>query len=134
MNNQDIKSLIVSQQYATRRSEGIYLNRYVIAIMCGVNERAIRECLSELRKELKVIYLPVKDRNFDMRKGWYKLYVEGEDDKELEAYVRRHLKMAKSIYFNDIVKLKKIVKDVKLASMIGRIELAYEDPEADEGK
>lgn len=97
------------------------LNSYAFASYMGVAQRTVRRALSELRGEL-IVFIPIKGKGL----GVYLLYSELEPKHQeyLEEYLRSVTKSIKTQYFNDVVKLKKIVRDAQLIRDIGQMEMA----------
>lgn len=107
------------------KNEEFIIDSYDVARYYLTTQRQVRRILSELRKEM-IIFLPYKD--FKRKKGLYILYQAGKEghDLMLENYVRMLIKSVKTQYFNDIVKLKKLVRDNTLVNELGQIEAVLE--------
>lgn len=103
-----------------KKDENVVIDTYAIAHYYGINQRTVRQVLSELRKEL-IIFIPYKSG-----KGHYLLYNENKKEHRelLGSYVRTQTRSIRTEYFNDIVSLKAVLKDNILLDEINQMQLA----------
>lgn len=118
---QEIRTLAL---LSIQQKKPLYIDRYYVASAFATDERMVRKALSELRKE-NIIFIPIQ--NSRIIKGMYTLYLEGINDDLLERFVKTRISSIKTQYFNDVVGIKKIVKDQKLINEIGQIQIAFGD-------
>lgn len=121
MNTNEIKEEIKEMVLFSKISrQDLMIDSYIMAEYLNTNQRSIRKALSELRNEM-IIFLPV--RNF-RNKGIYLLFNEDNQAHQrlLNSYIKSITRSLKTQYFNDVVKLKKIVRDNILVDEIGQIE------------
>jgi hypothetical protein len=104
-----------------RPKESIMFHKWAIANKFMVNERTVRRCFSELRRE-GIILLPLS-QNSSWNSGDYVLYMEGVNDELLEEYLKVRVASVATEYFNDIVKLTKQVNFNKTAQKIDPFKL-----------
>lgn len=96
--------------------------QYMIKTSDYQSERAIRQILSQLRKE-GVIFIPSK-----LGKGIY-VRIDHASKEEIDVYARSQAKHFKTQYFNTMLPMKKYVQDQHLQSLFGQLE----DVMSDEG-
>lgn len=84
------------------------------------NERAVREVLSELRKDGHIF---IKS---DLGKGVY-VDIEKASKSEIAKYNRAQIRHFKTHYFNTMLPLKKYVSEMEHVRLFGRLEGVFSE-------
>lgn len=82
------------------------------------NERTVRKCISELRKE-GLILIPVRPR--------YYTDIEFVRQDEIDAFVRSQIQSMRTQYFNTLRPIKRFIKNKELVKLMGGLDLLYEE-------
>lgn len=121
-----IKSRIIEMaDYAKMTKQELIIDTFIVARYLDTSQRAVRKVLSELRNDM-VIFLPLKS---EKNRGIYFLFNEEDlmHNRLLEEYVKTITKSLRTQYFNDVVKLKKIIRDEKIKNEIGQLQAELGD-------
>lgn len=116
MKKETIKSFIRDFTFQKMMfSDTVVLDKNELAIYFDCNERMIRKAFSELRSE--GMYF------FNIKKNKY-AYAHGDKMIEYaEKYLHTIISSIKTMYYNDVITLKPIVKDVRLRNIIGQLSM-----------
>lgn len=115
-----IKNQVEKHLSGNEKKYSLIFSKESLSDLFDADERTVRRCLSELRKE-GVILLPERSENY--YGSFYILYMEGVNDELLESYLRTRLASVATEYFNDIVTLTKQLNYNKMASIIDPLKL-----------
>lgn len=121
-----VEETLYSLNGGKRRKCSMIFSKYGLCSKFESDERTVRRCFSELRKE-GIILLP--QQTGSACASLYILYMEGVNDELLESYLRTRLASVATEYFNDIVTLTKQLNYNKMASMIEPLKLFTEKVE-----
>lgn len=121
-----IKSRIIEMaDYAKMTKQELIIDTFIVARYLDTSQRVVRKVLSELRNDM-IIFLPLKN---EKNRGIYFLFNEEDwmHNRLLEEYVKTITKSLRTQYFNDVVKLKKIIRDEKIKNDIGQLQAELGD-------
>ena len=98
---------------------GKEIDKDYIALKFNIDERVVREAISELgHDDWFCFYIPAK------RKGIYKLARRATKE-ELNAFAMTQMKSMRTIYFNKYRPLQMHIKDQTMQDMMGKLELIF---------
>lgn len=121
-----IKNRIIEMSdYAKMTKQELIIDTFIVARYLDTTQRVVRKVLSELRNDM-IIFLPLKS---EKNRGIYFLFNEEDwmHNRLLEEYVKTITKSLRTQYFNDVVKLKKIIRDEKIKNEIGQLQAELGD-------
>lgn len=83
-------------------------------------ERTVRRIVSEMRKEGKIMISVKREPNL-------RVNIESCTDEEIEAYAQTQIASMGTQYFNTLRPMKQYIKNKALLSMMGGLELMFEE-------